>query len=440
MIGSTTPYEILDRKRRGGAWSTDEIQAAIAGSLNREWSDAQLGAFLMAAAIQGLDEAETAALTQAMLHSGEQWDLARDLPHLGDKHSTGGVGDKVSLVLGPLLAACGQSVVMLTGRSLGHTGGTADKLETIPGLDLALDRRRAVKALERTGLAIGLATDAIAPADRRLYALRDATGTVATLPLMVASILSKKLACGAAAMVFDVKTGDGAFLADPGEAEVLARVMIDVCGRSGRPAAALVTDMSQPLGRWAGGGVEVAEALACLAGEGPEDLRRLTLDLGELLCQTTGSGVTRVELEAALADGRGRERLARWAVEQGADPGWADVYRPALAPHELIATAPRDGVLARVGTRELGLLLAGAAAGAGTGGADSGVALESLARLGDRVSSGQPLARLHAPGPSPDLQRRLAQAYVVADGGEAPPLVRERFLPPSRGSGFRDLR
>lgn len=404
----------------------------MAGAVRGDWSDAQLGAFLMAAATRGLDESETAALTRAMLDSGDRWDLARDVPHLGDKHSTGGVGDKVSLVLGPLLAACGQPVVMLTGRGLGHTGGTADKLETIPGLDLALDRRRALRALERAELAIGLATEAIAPADRRLYALRDATGTVAIPPLIVASILSKKLACGAAALVFDVKAGDGAFLPELEEAEALARRLIEVCGRFDRPAAALITDMDQPLGRWAGHGVEVAEALDCLAGEGPDDLRRLTLDLGELLCRTAGSGVTRDQLETALADGRARERFERWAVVQGAEPGWADSYQPTLAPHEVVITAEGDGFLSRVRTREIGLLLA-AAGGARRGTermADPGVAVETVARLGDPIRAGQPLARLYLRRPDAELTRRLGRAFVVDESGEAPPLVHRRLEPP----------
>lgn len=428
----STPYELLDRKRLGHPWAPAEIEEAVAGAVRGDWSDAQLGAFLMAAATRGLDESETAALTRAMLDSGDRWDLARDVPHLGDKHSTGGVGDKVSLVLGPLLAACGQPVVMLTGRGLGHTGGTADKLETIPGLDLALDRRRALRALERAELAIGLATEAIAPADRRLYALRDATGTVAIPPLIVASILSKKLACGAAALVFDVKAGDGAFLPELEEAEALARRLIEVCGRFDRPAAALITDMDQPLGRWAGHGVEVAEALDCLAGEGPDDLRRLTLDLGELLCRTAGSGVTRDQLETALADGRARERFERWAVVQGAEPGWADSYQPTLAPHEVVITAEGDGFLSRVRTREIGLLLA-AAGGARRGTermADPGVAVETVARLGDPIRAGQPLARLYLRRPDAELTRRLGRAFVVDESGEAPPLVHRRLEPP----------
>lgn len=429
----STPYELLDRKRSGHPWSPAEIEEAVTGAVSGDWSDAQLGAFLMAAATRGLDDSETAALTRSMLDSGDRWDLARDVPHLGDKHSTGGVGDKVSLVLGPLLAACVQPVVMLTGRALGHTGGTADKLETIPGLDLALDRERAVRALERSGLAIGLATEAIAPADRRLYALRHATGTVAIPSLIVASILSKKLACGAAALVFDVKAGDGAFLPELADAEALARSLIEVCGRFERPAAALITDMDQPLGRWVGHGVEVAEALACLAAEGPDDLRRLTLDLGELLCQVTGSGVTRSELEAALADGRARERFERWAVEQGAEPGWADAYRAELAPHEAVIPARRDGILSRVRAREIGLVLAAAGArGGGVGGdrePDPGVAVETVARLGDPIRAGQPLARLYLRRPDEELERRLRRAFVVGDHGEAPPLVHRRLLP-----------
>ncbi|MGB6362891.1 MAG: thymidine phosphorylase, partial [Thermoanaerobaculia bacterium] len=212
-----SPYRILERKRAGGSLRDAEVRAVVAGATDGSWSDGQLAAFLMAAAIQGLGAEETHSLTLAMLESGEQWDLAADIPTLTDKHSTGGVGDKVSLVLAPLLAACGVPIVMLTGRALGHTGGTADKLEVVPGLDLELDRARCLDLLEEVGLAVGIATSAIAPADSRLYQLRDQTATVASLPLITASVLSKKLATGAAALVFDVKTGNGAFLADASE-------------------------------------------------------------------------------------------------------------------------------------------------------------------------------------------------------------------------------
>jgi thymidine phosphorylase len=241
------PYDILAHKRAGLRLGEEELREVVAGASGGGWSDAQLGAFLMAAAIRGLDSEETQWLTQAMLESGEQWRLGDEIPTLGDKHSTGGVGDKVSLILSPLLAACGQPVVMLTGRALGHTGGTADKLETIPGLDLALDRQRCLRLLAETGLAIGIATDAVAPADRRLYGIRDRTATVDSLPLITASILSKKLATGAGAIVFDVKTGDGAFMCERQDAAALASLLVDTCQRIGCRASALITDMSQPM-------------------------------------------------------------------------------------------------------------------------------------------------------------------------------------------------
>ena len=217
------PYEILARKRGGGSLSDDDIERVVAGAADGSWGDAELGAFLMAVAIRGADSRETQSLTRAMLASGESWNLAERYPNLADKHSTGGVGDKTSLILTPLLAACGVPVVMLTGRALGHTGGTADKLDVIPGLRQELDRERAIRLLDEVQAAVGIATGSIAPADRRLYALRNRTGTVESLPLITASILSKKLATGAAGIVFDVKSGSGAFLPAADEGIALAR-------------------------------------------------------------------------------------------------------------------------------------------------------------------------------------------------------------------------
>ncbi|HEY0782591.1 MAG TPA: thymidine phosphorylase, partial [Thermoanaerobaculia bacterium] len=270
------PYLILERKRAGLRLTAEEISEVVSGATDGTWSDAQLAAFLMAAAIRGLDTFETRELTLRMLDSGARWDLRREFQQLTDKHSTGGVGDKVSIALAPLLAACDVPMAMLTGRGLGHTGGTADKLETIPGLDLRLDRRRCLDLLAACGVASGIATDRIAPADRRLYALRDATATVDPLPLIIASILSKKLALGPAAIVFDVKTGSGAFLPEPAVARELASRLVATARELGTAAAALVTDMSQPLGRWAGHAVEVREALALLEGDGPADLLEVT--------------------------------------------------------------------------------------------------------------------------------------------------------------------
>ncbi|MDH3255932.1 MAG: thymidine phosphorylase, partial [Acidobacteriota bacterium] len=264
MLGATNPYRILDRQRVGSRLSTEDIRQVVRGSVDGSWSDAQLAAFLMASAVRGLDEVETRDLTLAMLESGTRWELKKDFPTVGDKHSTGGVGDKVSLILSPILAACDQPVIMLTGRGLGHTGGTADKLETIPGLNLGLDRERCVELLDRCGMAIGIATDEIAPADRKLYALRDHTGTVVSIPLITASILSKKLATGAAGVVFDVKCGNGAFLTASEEAEELARQLVHTAEALGTRASAVVTDMNQPLGHWAGHSAEISETLRCL--------------------------------------------------------------------------------------------------------------------------------------------------------------------------------
>ncbi len=235
----------------------------------------------MACSIRGLDLGETRDLTQAMLESGEQWDLAADLPTVGDKHSTGGVGDKVSLLLAPLMAAVDRPVMMLAGRGLGHTGGTTDKLEAIPGVELSLDRQRCLETLKKTGMAIGQATGGIAPADKRLYALRDRCATIDVIPLICGSILSKKLAVGAAAIVFDVKTGDGAFMQKREDSVELARQLVDTTRAMGRKASALVTDMSQPLGRWVGHTAEVREMYECFDGHGQPDFLEVTF----LLCE-----------------------------------------------------------------------------------------------------------------------------------------------------------
>jgi pyrimidine-nucleoside phosphorylase len=426
------PYRILERKRAGLALGEDELRAVVAGAADGSWSDAQLAAFLMAAAIRGLDGAETRALTSAMLGSGERWRLADEVPRLCDKHSTGGVGDKVSLVLGPLLAACGLPVAMLVGRGLGHTGGTADKLESIPGLGLELDRGRCLELLARCGLAIGVATRRIAPADRRLYPLRDATATVDSLPLITASILSKKLATGPAALVFDIKTGEGAFLAEPSRAHELARMLVDAAAALGTPARALVTDMSQPLGRWSGHAAEVDEALACLAGEGPEDLTRVTVALAAEVAGLAGRPLGEDELRRELASGCARERFLAWAELQGAEAAWLRRPKAALAPVERPLVAPRSGRLARVATRRLGLLLLEAAkAGRGTdAGIDHSVSLATFARLGQKVAAGDELARLYLRTDDDALAERFGACFVVEEGEggtEVPELIRDRI-------------
>jgi pyrimidine-nucleoside phosphorylase len=422
------PYRILERKRAGMRLSEEEIRSVARGAADGSWSEGQLAAFLMAAAIRGLDAEETRALTLAMLESGERWELCREVPRLCDKHSTGGVGDKVSLVMGPLLASCGPPIAMLTGRGLGHTAGTMDKLESIPGMQLGLDRARCLDLLDRCGLAIGGATSAIAPADRRLYALRDTTATVDSLPLITASILSKKLAMGAAAVVFDVKTGNGAFLPELDRSLELARGLVETARALGTPTSFLVTDMSQPLGRWIGHAAEVLETLQCLAGEGPADLMEVTFALSEEVSRLVGAPLSRPQMEEALSSGRARERFDQWAALQGADADWLRSPRFDLAPVERPLLARRSGRLAAMDVRQLGLLLVEAGGGRARpeDAVDFGVSLKVEARLGQEVRQGDELARAYLRRDDERLAELFAACFTVADEGGAPPLIAAR--------------
>lgn len=422
------PYRILERKRAGMRLDPEEIRSIARGATDGSWSEGQLAAFLMAAAIRGLDGGETRALTLAMRDSGEVWDLRFEIPGLCDKHSTGGVGDKVSLVIAPLLASCGLPVFMLAGRGLGHTGGTIDKLESVPGLDLGLDRGRCLDLLGRCRMAIGGATAGIAPADRRLYALRDVTATVDSIPLIIASILSKKLATGPAAVVFDVKTGNGAFLPELDRTLELARGLAETARSLGTQASCLVTDMSQPLGRWAGHAAEVRESLDALAGEGAEDLMEVTYALAAEVARLAGHPLERPEMAAAIASGRAREAFERWAALQGADPAWLRAPRFELAPVARPLLARRSGTLAAVDVRQLGLLLVEAGGGRAHPGdaIDFGISLETRVRLGQEVATGEELARVYLRREDERLVEAFAACYTVADHGEAPPLIAAR--------------
>jgi len=384
----------------------------------------------MGVAIRGLDEEQTVALTRAMLESGDRWRLAEEFPRLADKHSTGGVGDTVSIVLAPLLASMGVPVAMLTGRGLGHTGGTADKLEAIPGLTQELDRERARRLLRETGVALGVATDGVAPADRRLYALRDRTATIDSLPLIVASILSKKLAVGAAAIVFDVKVGDAAFLPELPAARELARRLVGISRALGVKASAILTSMDEPLGEWAGHAAEIRESLDCLEGRGPEDTVELTVALAAEIGRLLGAGFGPAELRARLADGTAREAFARWAVAQGAAPAWFDAPELSLAPHEVVIPAARTGWIGRIATRRLGELLgaAGGARAVAGGPIDLGVALRTRVRLGAEVSAGEELARLYLRRADPWIEAQFAACFeVVAEPPSPLPLLVERI-------------
>jgi len=424
------PYEILSRKRAGQSLSEAEVRAVAAGAADGSWSDAQLGAFLMATAIRGLDLDETRALTLAMLESGDRWQLSREVPRLCDKHSTGGVGDKVSLPLAPLLAACGLPVVMLTGRALGHTGGTADKLEAVPGLELALDRDATLRLLSGVGIAIGMATGSIAPADRRLYAIRDQTATVSSLPLITASILSKKLAAGAGALVLDVKTGSGAILSEISEATALAELLVATANALGLPTSGWITDMSQPLGDWVGHACEVNETLDLLEGGGADDLREITFALATEVAALHGDRIPSERLAQVVASGLARELFVRWAREQGASAAWAASPRLPLAPEEQVVVAPAAGWLAAVDCRRLGMLMIEAGAGRARPGAaiDAAVSLRREARLGARVEAGEPLARLYLRRRDDALAASFQRCFTIGEEPVEPPPLLHRHV------------
>ncbi len=424
--------ELLRRKRDGGRLSRAELESIVAGLADGSLSDAQAAAFAMAVWFSGMTPGERADFTLAMRDSGTVLDWrAESLPGpVLDKHSTGGVGDLVSLPLGPMLAACGVFVPMISGRSLGHTGGTLDKLEAIPGYDAQPDEPRLRRVVREAGVAIVGAGPRLAPADRRLYAIRDVTATVDCEPLICASILSKKLAAGIDALVLDVKVGNGAVMPSLADARALATALADTARGAGLRCAALLTGMQQPLARSAGNALEVAEAVAMLRGE-PADPRLLevTLALGARLLVLGGVAAdgmaARSRLLAALASGDAALRFARMVAGLG---GPADLLeRPARhlarAPVVLEVPAPKDGYVAAVDTRALGLAVLSLGGGRSAPGArvDPRVGLDRIARLGEQVAKGEPLARVHAADAAAGAAAVLAVAAAMQIAATPPP-------------------
>src|SRR5438445_6000365 len=430
-------YDLIRKKRDGGVLEAEELRFLVEGAASGSVADEQLAAFLMAVFFRGLDPLrELPVWLDAMLRSGQVLDLSAIPGAKVDKHSTGGVGDKISLPLAPLAAVCGVRVPMVSGRGLGHTGGTLDKLESIPGFRVDLTLARFTELVDRLGLCLIGQTAEIAPADRKLYALRDATGTVESVPLIASSILSKKLAEGIDALVLDVKVGRGAFMKTLPEARSLARTMIDLCGAMGRRCTALLTAMDAPLGWAVGNAVEVAESIEVLRGRGPEDVRELTLQLGVemLLAGEAASDVptARHRLETALADGSALRRFAEVVEAQGGDAAVvADprrLPRPAAVRELRIA---RGGVLAALDAEQVGL----AAVELGAGRArkedrvDPAAGLVLRKRVGDEVRAGDVLAELHASdaGRLDAGEARLRAAVALSDEPPgAQPLVLER--------------
>jgi pyrimidine-nucleoside phosphorylase len=432
-----TLVELLAAKRDGEALPAGEIARLVAAFNVGSLADYQMAAFLMAVFFRGMTDAETVALTEAMLHSGRVLDLSAVPGIKVDKHSTGGVGDKVSLCLAPLVAACGVPVPMVSGRGLGHTGGTLDKLEAIPGFRTDLPTEHFAAIVGQVGTCMIGQTKDIAPADKRMYALRDVTATVECIPLIVASILSKKLAEGIDGLVLDVKVGRGAFMKDEARARALAEALVRVGTRAGKKVVALLTDMESPLGQAVGNAIETREAIDVLHGGGPRDLVECTLALGAEMVVLGGRAATRDEarsrLERAIASGDGARVFERMIEAQGGDPRVvAEPTRLAVAPVEVMVPAPRDGVVARIDALAVGL--ASVAMGAGRERAeasiDPAVGLTIEAKPGARVKRGAPLARIHVhrEGDAAAIAERLCGAFTLTDEPPAPsPLVLGRL-------------
>jgi pyrimidine-nucleoside phosphorylase len=423
--------EVIEAKRNGEEHAPAELRAFVLGYVRGEVPDYQVAAWLMAVYFQGLSERETFALTEAMIASGETLDLGAALGRrVVDKHSTGGVGDKTTLAVGPIVAACGVPFGKMSGRGLGHTGGTLDKLESIPGFRVELSTERFLAQVREIGLAIVGQTADLVPADKLLYALRDVTATVENHSLIAASIMSKKLAAGAEAIVLDVKVGDGAFMKSLEDARRLAEEMLALGRAAGREVVCLLTDMDQPLGRAVGNALEVREAVETLRGAGPPDFTELVLDACARLLALSDLGIDAAEgrgrAEAAVADGSALAVYERWIRAQGGDPGEAALP---TAPVVRQVAAPRAGRVQRLGASQVGSAALHLGAGRRTKDdpIDHAVGIVCLAKRGDEVAAGQPLAELHArtEADADTAERELLAAYRL---GDEPPPHRELLL------------
>lgn len=433
----STLVELIAKKRDGNALSEAEIGRVVSAFVSGEMPDYQMSAFLMAVFFRDMEEGEMVALTEAMLHSGEVLRLDGVSGIKVDKHSTGGVGDKVSLALAPLVASCGVPVPMVAGRGLGHTGGTLDKLEAIPGFRVDLDAADFARIVSEVGCAIIGQTREIAPADKRIYALRDVTATVESIPLIVASILSKKLAEGIDGLVLDVKVGKGAFMGDLERARALGEALVRTGTRAGKEVVALLTDMSAPLGRTIGNALETREALDLLRGGGPPDLRECTFALGSEMLRlgrkASSDEEARAKLSESIRTGRAARLMERMIEAQGGDPRVvSDPKRLPEAPVKRELSATSTGYLATIDPLALGL--AAVAMGAGRTRVDQSidpaVGIELLVSRGDEVRKGAPLVRLHTSSEQAarDLEARVLGAFEIAEAPPAPtPLILDRL-------------
>ena len=427
--------DLIAAKRDGKALTTEEIGWMIRGYTAGSIPDYQMSAMCMAILLRGMDEREMLDLTVAMTESGEVLDLSPIAGVKADKHSTGGVGDKTSLVLCPAVAACGLKIAKMSGRGLGHTGGTIDKLESFPGFSTELSEEQFFENVNRHGIALMGQTKDMVPADRKLYALRDVTGTVPSIPLIVSSIMSKKLASGADVIVLDVKCGDGAFMKTPEDAEELARNLTRIGRLAGKKCAAIITDMDQPLGRTVGNALEVKEAIAVLKGEDPEgDLMRLCMALGSCLLTEAGFaadlGEAEAQLREAVRSGRALEKLAELVRAQGGDDRAVyDTGLLPLAPVRREVPSARSGYVSRIRAEAVGLVSMGLGGGRAKKGdrIDPAVGVVLHKKLGDAVREGEALATVHAASEAgaEEAVEKLRQCYDFSDTPvERPPFIK----------------
>ena len=418
--------DVIRTKRDGGRLDDAQIDWVVDAYTRGVVAAEQMSALAMAILLNGMDAGEIARWTAAMIASGEQMDFSGLSWPTADKHSTGGVGDKITLPLAPLVAACGVAVPQLSGRGLGHTGGTLDKLESIPGWRAALSNAEMMGQLEQVGAVICAAGSGLAPADKKLYALRDVTGTVESIPLIASSIMSKKIAEGTGALVLDVKSGSGAFMKKLAHAGELAETMVALGEEAGVRTVALVTDMSTPLGRTAGNALEVAESVDVLAGGGPSDVVELTLALASEML--TAAHKDDVDPAAALADGRAMDVWRQMIHAQGGDP---EASLPTARETHVVA-APSDGVLSRLDALAVGVAAWRLGAGRARAGEDvqAAAGVQMHAKPGDQVRAGEPLLTLHT-----DTPERFERALAALDGGfdvadtapDATPLILDRI-------------
>ena len=429
-------YDVIHKKREGGELTTNEIHFFVQGVTRGEIPDYQASALLMAIFFRGMSQRETAALTLEMARSGDMVNLSSIPGVKVDKHSTGGVGDKTSLILGPIAAACGVKIAKMSGRGLGHTGGTVDKLESIPGLRTDLPRQEFFSIVKRVGLSIIGQSGNLCPADKKLYALRDVTATVESLPLIASSIMSKKIAAGADAILLDVKMGSGAFMKTLEDSRELAREMVRIGGQVGRRTVALITDMDMPLGSRIGNALEVQEAVEVLSGRGDRRLRALCLELSANMIwlgqKAPDMAKARTKAVEAVRSGRALEKFRQMVEAQGGDASYiTSPEKFTISPACVEIAAPQGGYITRLDAEGCGLAAVELGAGRETKDSpiDLGAGIVLLKNKGDRIEAGQPVARLYAQSQAQcrQGQERFLEALEV--GGQPPemgPMIVER--------------